>query len=119
MIAKLKEMDMLNDVYLFDTRVKKYRNDMISISMIDCGGGTTINEAVRSIVRNDINALVITDAEDHCSIYSDKAFFIGVEGSRFNGFNHDVIEQYSNKNQVVVFDGNRIQKVNSQGLTVA
>lgn len=119
MIAKLKEMDMLNDVYLFDTRVKKYRNDMISISMIDCGGGTTINEAVRSIVRNDINALVITDAEDHCSIYSEKAFFIGVEGSRFNGFNHDVIEQYSNKNQVVVFDGNRIQKVNSQGLTVA
>jgi hypothetical protein len=118
MIAKLREMDMLNDVYLFDTRVKKYRNDMISISMIDCGGGTTINEAVRSIVRNDINALVITDAEDSCSIYSDKAFFIGVEGSRFNGFSHDVIQQYSNKNQVVVFDGHRIQKVDAYGVAM-
>ena len=119
MIAKLKEMDMLNDVYLFDTRVKKYRNDMISISMIDCGGGTTINTAVHSIIKNDINALVITDAEDHCSLYSEKAFFIGVEGSRFNSFSSDVIQQYSNKNQVVVFDGHRIQKVDIYGTAIA
>jgi hypothetical protein len=118
MIAKLKELDMLNDVYLFDTRVKKYRNDMISISMIDCGGGTTINEAVRSIERNGINSLIITDAEDNCSIYSDKAFFIGVEGSRFNGFNLDVVKQYSDKAQVVVFDGNRIRSVNQSGHAV-
>jgi hypothetical protein len=118
MIAKLKEMDMLNDVYLFDNRVKKYRNDMISISMIDCGGGTTIDEAVRSVERNGINSLIITDAEDHCSIYSDKAFFIGVEGSRFNGFNHDVIKQYSDRAQVVVFDGNTIRSVNQIGHAV-
>lgn len=115
MIAKLKEMDMLNDVYLFDTRVKKYRNDMIAISMIDCGGGTTINEAVRSVERNGINSLVITDAEDHCSIYSDKAYFIGVEGSRFNGFHSDVIRQYSERAQVVVFNGNSIKHVNTTG----
>jgi len=118
MIAKLKEMDMLNDVYLFNTRVKKYRNDMMSIAMIDCDGGTTINEAVRSIVNNDINALVITDAEDSCSIYSDKAFFIGVEGSRFNSFSSHVIQQYSNKNQVVVFDGHKIQKVDMYGVAM-
>lgn len=118
MIAKLKEMDMLNDVYLFDTRVKKHRNDMISIAMIDCGGGTTIDNAVRSIVNNGINALVITDAEDHCGIYSDKAFFIGVEGSRFNGFRSDVIEQYSNKGQVVVFNGSRIFNVDKKGYQI-
>jgi hypothetical protein len=118
MIAKLKEIDMLNDVYLFDTKVKKYRNDMISISMIDCMGGTTINNAVHNIERNGINSLVITDAEDHCSIYSDKAFFIGVEGSRFNGFNLDVVKQYSDRGQVVVFDGNRIRNVNKSGFAV-
>lgn len=116
--AKLKELDMLNEVYLFDTRVKKYRNDLISISMIDCGGGTTINNAVHNIDRVGNNALVITDAEDHCDHYSDKAFFIGVHGARFNHFNTEVIKQYSNKGQVVVFDGEKIHKVAENGLVV-
>ena len=113
--AKLKAMDMLNDVYAFDNRVKKRKNDLISISMMDCGGGTTIDNAVKSIETNGVNALVITDAEDHCSIYSDKAFFIGVQGSRFNYFNDDIIKQYSNKGQVVVFNGESISKVNDKG----
>ena len=118
MIAKLKEMDMLNEVYLFDTRVKKYRNDLISISMIDCGGGTHIDVAVSNIERNDQNALVITDAEDNCRIFSDKAFFIGLQGARFNGFDKEVIKQYSSRGQVIVFDGDRIFKVDHCGNTV-
>ena len=113
--AKLKSMDMLNDIYKFDNRVKKYRNDLISISMLDCGGGTTINEAIKSIEKNGVNALVITDAEDSCSIYSDKAFFIGVEGARFNFFNNDVIKEYADKGQAVVFNGESISKVNEFG----
>lgn len=113
--AKLVEMDMLNNVYLFDNRVKKYKNDLISISMIDCGGGTTINRAIESIEKNGVNALVITDAEDGCSIYSDKAFFIGLNGANFSHFNNEIIEQYSNKEQVVVFDGKTIKKVNKDG----
>lgn len=118
MVAKLKEMDMLNDVYLFDNRVKKYRNDLISISMIDCGGGTTIDAAVSNIKKNNLNALVITDAEDRCSIYSDKAFFIGLEGARFNSFNADVIKEYSQRGQAIVFNGDRIFKVDNTGRTI-
>jgi hypothetical protein len=118
LIAKLKQMDMLNDVYLFDTRVKKHRNDLISIAMIDCGGGTTIDEAVRSIERTGINALVITDAEDHCSLYSDKAYFIGVHGANFRGFNKTAMAKYAEKAQVVVFDGMKIRNVNGNGVTV-
>lgn len=116
--AKLKSMDMLNDVYAFDNRVKKKKNDLISISMMDCGGGTTIDAAVQSIVKNGVNALVITDAEDDCSIYSEKAFFIGVQGSRFSYFNDDVIKQYSDKGQVVVFNGQSIDKVDDKGNVV-
>lgn len=116
--AKLKSMDMLNEVYMFNNRVKKIKNDIISISMMDCSGGTTIDEAIRSIEKNGVNALVITDAEDDCRIYSDKAFFIGVEGARFNYFNTATIEEYSNKNQVVVFNGQSILKVNKEGHTV-
>jgi hypothetical protein len=114
MIAKLKKLDMLNDVYLFNTRVKKYRNDILSISMIDCDGGTTIDNAIYSIEKVGNNALVITDAEDSCRIYSDKVFFIGVEGARFNNF----ITKYMEKNQCVVFDGKSVKKVNLKGIAV-
>jgi hypothetical protein len=113
--AKLKSMDMLNEIYTFDNRVKHRKNDIISISMLDCGGGTTIDAAVQSIVKNGVNALVITDAEDDCSIYSEKAFFIGVQGSKFNYFNDDIIKEYSDKGQVVVFNGESINKVNDKG----
>jgi len=113
--AKLKSMDMLNDIYKFDNRVKKSKNDLISISMMDCGGGTTIDNAIHSIEKNGVNALVITDAEDHCHTYSDKAFFIGVKGARFNHFNEQTIKEYSNKDQVIVFDGESIKRVNEYG----
>jgi hypothetical protein len=114
MVAKLKQLDMLNDVYLFDTRVKKYRNDLISISMIDCGGGTTIDNAIRNIELIGNNALVITDAEDHCSLYSEKAFFIGVEGARFNSFD----DKYLDKGQCIIFNGSRIYQVGLDGKAI-
>jgi hypothetical protein len=115
--AKLKGMDMLNDVYTFDNSVKKGKNDIISIAMMDCGGGTTIDKAVQLIEKNGRNALVITDAEDSCSIYSDKAFFIGVQGANFNYFNEITIKEYSDKGQVVVFNGESILKVDEFGNT--
>lgn len=118
MIAKLKELDMLNDIYLFDTRLKKSKDDLISISMIDSGGGTTIDVAVASVEKNNVNALILTDAEDHCSIYSSKAFFIGVEGANFRSFNADVVRKYTDRNQLIVFDGTTILGVDSKGYTI-
>lgn len=118
MLAKLKEMNMLNDVYLFDTRLKKYRNDLISISMIDTGGGTTIDVAVNNIAQVGRNGIIITDAEDRCQTFTDKAFFIGLKGARFSSFDDEVIAQYSQRGQVVVFDGNTIKKVDGKGNVV-
>lgn len=116
--AKLKEMNMLNDVYLFDTRVKKYRSDIISLSMIGCGGGTAISNAVYQIERIGNNAIVITDAEDSCDVFSEKAFFIGVKGSNFRHFADATIKQYSDRGQVVVFTGKSILKVNDKGSVI-
>jgi uncharacterized protein with von Willebrand factor type A (vWA) domain len=116
--AKLIELDMLNNIYLFDNRVKKYKTDLISVSMLDCGGGTTINNAVRSIETNGVNALILTDAEDNCNIYSEKAFFIGLKGANFNYFNEETIAQYSNRDQVVIFDGSTIKRVNDKGYVI-
>jgi hypothetical protein len=115
--AKLKEMDMLNDVYVFDTKVAKRKNDIISIAMIDGSGGTNINKVVQHVNTVGNNALIITDAEDHCEEYSDKAFFIGVEGADFRGFS-SVIKTYSENNQVVVFDGKKIYNVDLKGSVI-
>lgn len=116
--AKLKQMDMLNDIYTFNTRVNKIKNNMLSISMIDDSGGTDIDTVIRSVEVNGVNALVLTDAEDNCRIYSDKVYFIGVQGARFNYFHSDVIAQYSQKDQVIVFDGTKINKVDTSGCII-
>ena len=116
--TKLKQLDMLNNVYLFNTKVTKVKNDILSISMYTAIGGTDIDAAVRNIEKEGVNALIITDAEDSCDIYSDKTFFIGVEGSRFSRFSSNVIKQYSEKGQVLVFNGSNILNVDRNGHTI-
>lgn len=118
MVVKLSQMDMLNDVYVFNNHVKKYKKDPVSISMLDTSGGTVINAAVRSVEKNGVNAIIITDAEDSCNTYSEKAFFIGLEGANFNYFSEDAIKQYSDKDQVIIFDGHIIKYVNDQGYVI-
>lgn len=115
---KMKEMDMLNEVYTFESQVKHLGNTMYDVLLMDGNGGTCINSVVRSIEENQRNALVITDAEDRCGIYSEYAFFIGVAGANFRYFDEEVIEQYAQKDQVVVFDGKKILRIDSQGGTI-
>jgi hypothetical protein len=118
LVLKLKEMDMLNDVYSFQNRVSKEGNTISDIVFIDGNGGTCLNNVVKKIEENGTNALIITDAEDRCQMYSNKAFFIGVAGSDFRSFEDNVVAEYSRRNQIVIFDGNRIMKVDSKGCTV-
>ena len=118
LVLKLKEMDMLNDVYSFQNRVSKEGNTVSDIVFIDGNGGTCLNNVVKKIEENGTNALIITDAEDRCQMYSEKAFFIGVAGSDFRSFEDNVVAEYSRRNQIVIFDGNRIMKVDSKGCTV-
>jgi len=118
MVVKLSEMGMLNDVYVFNNKVKKYKKDVVSISMLDTSGGTTINAALKSVEKNGVNAIILTDAEDHCDTYCDKAFFIGLKGANFNYFQEDIIKQYSDKDQVIIFDGTSISRVGPDGYVI-
>jgi hypothetical protein len=113
--AQLKDQDLLNDIYLFNNKVKKIKNDIISIATIDTCGGTEIDEVIKNIIKNNQNAIVITDAEDRCSNYSEKAFFIGVAGANFGHFEEECREKYIQAGQAVVFDGNRILPVGPNG----
>jgi len=114
-LYQMKQMDMLNKVYLFKDSVKECNIDPISIAMISESGGTNIDRAVDKINKNGVNSIIITDAEDRCTIYSDKAFFIGVKGCDFCSFDAKIIKEYSEKDQVIVFDGTKIEKVDIVG----
>ena len=112
---KMQDLGMLNKIYTFNNHVKELKTDVFSIANLSTCGGTSINTVVEHIKRHDDNALVITDAEDGCHSYSEKAFFIGVKGANFNHFDKKTIQKYSESGQVVVFDGNRIFNVNTKG----
>jgi len=112
---KMQDLGMLNKIYTFNNHVKELKTDVFSIANLTTCGGTSINTVVEHIKRHDDNALVITDAEDGCHSYSEKAFFIGVKGANFNHFDKKTIQKYSESGQVVVFDGNRIFNVNTKG----
>lgn len=112
---KMKELDMLNEVYGFESSVHHVGNSTFDILSMSGGGGTCINSVVKAINKNKRNAIVLTDAEDHCSEYADQAFFIGVEGARFGGFDKKVLEKYYDKNQMIVFDGIKTFKVGANG----
>jgi hypothetical protein len=116
--VKMKEMDLLDQVYLFDASVKKYRNDLISISMIDGNGGTNIDRCLESINKIGKNSLIITDAEDNCSVYSEYAYFVGVQGADFSCFTKYAIKKYVENDQIIIFDGTKIYSVNTKGQAI-
>lgn len=113
--AQLLKMDILNNIYKFNTSVKQVKRDIISISLLQNNGGTTINNVIKSIEANEGNAIIITDAEDRCNLYSEKAFFIGIKGADFGHFDKATMRQYSENDQVVCFDGERIMRVDTDG----
>lgn len=116
LVAKLHEMDMIEELYTFDNFVDEKRKlTMLSIATIDGNGGTNLNNVVQHIEKNKVNSLVITDAEDNCTMYSDLAYFVGVKGANFAHFHAQALQKYSESQQMIVFDGNRIYSVDKKG----
>jgi hypothetical protein len=114
LILKLKEMDVLKDVYTFNTRIKKRKNDLEDILYISVSGGTSIDTVVKHIIEKDENAIVITDADDYIRDYSDKAYFIGIGDTRFR-MHEENIKQYLQNKQLIIFNNQKIYNVNSYG----
>jgi hypothetical protein len=119
-VAQLMESNMINKVFLFNSEVKEIKPNLISLSYVSTSGGTTINSVVKHI--NEVektHSLIITDAEDGCNTYSDQAYFIGVKGSNFSHFADDTIKKYSENDQVIIFDGNKMHRVDQHGRITA
>lgn len=113
--VKLEDMNMLNKIYIFNTSVKEHKKDLFSLANLATSGGTSLNNVLDHIKKRDDNALIITDAEDRCNSYSEKAYFVGIKGARFNCFDKNIIKQYTDNQQMIVFDGTRIYNVDTKG----
>lgn len=114
-IAQLMKNSMVNNIYTFNTEVQHVKTNLVNVAFIDTSGGTDLNEVVKHAIEQKSHALVITDAEDDCRIYSEEVFFIGVKGAKFTEFEKTTMRQYAENNQAIVFDGQKIYQVNQYG----
>jgi hypothetical protein len=115
---KLKQMDMMDELFTFESSVHPTGNSLIDVLMMDGNGGTDLDNVVSVIAKRGKNSLIITDACDRVSTYSSKAFFIGVAGSNFGQFNEDVRAQYLKHDQLIIFDGRNILSVGANGQAI-
>lgn len=117
-LAKFHKMDILKNVYVFNSYVHPVKNKLINICMISSGGGTSITRVVDHAKQTNENAIIITDAQDSLEVYYNKAYFIGVTGANFRHFSKETLKQYSEKRQMVQFDGKGIRYINESGYAV-
>lgn len=117
-VMKMKQMGILNEVYLFNGQVHKNKGRIFDIAAIRTEGGTSIGNVVRHANRMKENAIVLTDAEDNCNLYSEYAYFIGVEGCQFQYFDTDIMRQYADNKQCIMFDGKSIYNIDEQGRVI-
>lgn len=102
---KLLNMNYVHEVYYFNQYVHKPKQDFTSILKFDRGGGTNFTEVIRSVKENNRNAVVLTDGCDRCREYSEKAFFVGIDGANFGYFgNNDESKKFLNNKQCIKFE---------------
>ena len=119
LLLKLKKMDVINEIYTFNTKIKKLNDvDLSSVLTIDTSGGTSLDLVISDIINKDKPSIVITDADDSIKYYSEKAFILGVAGASFNRVAKHALDQYRANNQLIVFNGDDVKKVNERGYAI-
>lgn len=85
----LYRLGMIENLYFFDTNLYKIENvNELNILSFSKSGGTNFEKVVAKVKENGNNAVVITDGEDNCTTYDKKVFWVGVGGTRFNGYSY-------------------------------
>jgi len=100
-IFKMKKLDMINQLFPFGNTVREplKLEDNMRLLLMDANDGTHIEGVLDHIRRMGQNAVIITDAEDQVTSYTDKAFFIGIN-TNFRRFHRD---EYKKNKQLFVY----------------
>jgi len=113
--CEMSKKRLINEVFLFNNHINSYQHDPESLAKIIAIGGTDISKVVAHINDKKENSIIITDACDRCALYSEHAYFIGVKGASFRVFGKEAMAKYSFNNQAVLFDGNNVFDLDSNG----
>lgn len=117
-LLRLKKMDVIDEVFTFNNKVKKRKTDVTDILTIDTSGGTSIDTVINHVDKLDKNAIIITDADDNVYQYSDKVFFIGVAGANFRHIKFEPREKYVSNKQLIQFNGDDVYNIGFDGLPI-
>lgn len=100
----LYRMGMIENLYFFDGQLYQINNiNEISILSFSKCGGTDFNRVVQKIRENGNNSIIVTDGFDSCKEYSKLAFWIGIGGTTFQGYN-DQFVNYRKSRQCVSYN---------------
>ena len=103
---KLLNMNYVHEVYYFDNCVYKPKQDFGSILKFDKHGGTNFDAVVDSINENNRNAVVLTDGCARTYQYTEKAFWVGIDGASFSSpfSGNDSSKKYLTNKQCIKFE---------------
>ena len=113
---EMVEQRTIDKLYLFNATLHACETDQEQLAGIIATGGTNLNLVLSNIEQQQKNAVIITDAEDRCDIYSPYAYLMGLKGANFRRFEKDIIRQYSENEQAILFDGNQILQISPSGI---
>ena len=113
--VEMSNQNIIDEVYLFNQEIISYDNSPDSLAKIISQGGTDIKKVVEHIIAQGKKSIVITDAFDKCDKYSDLVFFIGVKGANFTHFTKECLIDYTQNEQMVMFDGKSIYNIGITG----
>ena len=113
--VEMSNQNIIDEVFLFNQEIISYDNSPDSLAKIISQGGTDIKKVVEHIKAQGKKSIVITDAFDKCDKYSDLVFFIGVKGANFTHFSKECLIDYTQNEQMVMFDGKSIYNIGITG----
>jgi hypothetical protein len=93
---KISSRKILKDIYMFDTSISGPHSPKEMMN-INSRGGTNLNTVIRTVIDRKRPSVIITDAQDHISEYSDMAYFIAVGGGRLSGETSSMKKYLANK----------------------
>ena len=102
-LLNMMKLNLTEDVYPFGFFVRPKVKNEINVILSKANCGTSLHKVVETIETTNRNSIIITDAQDHLDIYSEKAFFIGIN-TNFAGIKDD---RYRLNNQLIHYDASK------------
>lgn len=108
---KLKQKGILNKIHVFNTMVIP-RKSLKHLLDTSTSGGTSIDVVLQEIIKSGIPSLIITDAQDSISHYTDKAYFLTIGGGSPSCYNAELKGLYNANHQGISYlTNNTFEKI--------